>query len=529
MLMFSPMRDTSYNIMPITSTYWASLLHIYYYIYNLYLYILAVVSIIYYLQIFLIDQISYYSMQKEQNEVVDYRYIDHELSKLFMPFFHKRPTSLLIKGLPGVGKTTLSLELLRMVKNYYKPLYISTRVSLEKLKIQYHWISSIIKEGDILSSDTFNRGEVIDMRLSSAKSTLEVVIEALIDNRERFIILDSWDALAKECTYEERIKMEKSMVAIADANNGFIIFISEEPEKNTLAYITDAIISLSLHIKNGFAIKNMNIDKMRGMSLESKTRLYTLQNSHFILLPYKQELLFSNKVYDTNLPEVSTGNSSLDNSINGLSAGSIILIEVSSNINREVITLFLLSFVIHNLKNNRLAFVINAPNVHSNDTLKYIKHFCNENELNNLTIFTYLKEDKNRFSHIIKFDEFSKNSDDTFINHYIGRSYNSKHPIVMTYDLGIRELWSPENVHEAIRIVNSLIKLTKEKGDILILLSRPETQTLKYAQSISDIYIKIWNESNVPLVWLRKPSCSIHAFIYDTNITKNYYELTPLI
>ena len=468
-----------------------------------------------------------------QKEVVDELYSNYEISKLFMPFFNKKPTSLLIRGDPGVGKTTLALELLRLVKNYYKPLYISTRVSLEKLRIQYPWITNIIKEEDIFSSDKFDKSGAIDMRLSTAKSLLEVVINTIIDNKNTFIILDSWDSLAKECTYEERIKMEKSMVTIADANDGFILFIGEEPDKNTTAYITDAIISLSVNKKNGFAIRNMNIDKMRGVAVEYKTRLYTLLDTHFVLLPSKQELSFSDKVYDANLKDVSTGNASLDNVLNDLNSddGITILIEISSNIDRKVISILLSSFVIHNLKKKRHSFIITAPNARVSNILKYIKPFCSDEELRNLTFFTYVKDEKSKLYNVIRFEgfDYSKNIGHIFINYYIDKSYNVKHPIIMTYDMGIRELWSPDNTDELIKITNSLVRLAKEHGDILILLTRPHSKTLNYAKNICDIYMKMWIENNVPTLWIRRPERGLYSFIYDGNITKNYYELIKLL
>jgi KaiC/GvpD/RAD55 family RecA-like ATPase len=468
-----------------------------------------------------------------QKEVVDELYSNYELAKLFMPFFNKKPTSLLIRGDPGVGKTTLALELLRMVKNYYKPLYISTRVSLEKLMMQYPWMTNIIKEGDIFSSDKFDKSGAIDMRLSTAKSLLEVVINTILDNKNVFIILDSWDSLAKESTYEERIKMEKSMVSIADTNDGFIIFISEEPDKNTTAYITDAIISLSVNKKNGFAIRNMSIDKMRGVAVEYKTRLYTLLNTHFLLLPSKQELSFSDKVYNTNLKDVSTGNAFLDDILSNLNNddGVTILIETSSNIDRKVIGILLSSFVIHNLKKKRHSFVITAPHARASNVLKYIKPFCHDEELSNLTFFTHIKDEKSKLYNVIRFDEFnySKNIGYTFMNYYIDKSYNVNHPIIMTYDMGIRELWSPDNTDELIKITNNLVKLAKENCDILILLTRPQTKTLNYARNVCDIYMKTWVENNVPILWIRRPEYGIYSFIYDNNMTKNYYDLIKLL
>ena len=199
----------------------------------------------------------------------------NELANIFIPFFNKKPTSLLIRGLPGAGKTTLALELLRLVKDRYKGLYISTRVSLNRLQQHFPWIKDIVREDDLFSSSSIDKPEAADMRLSTAKGTMEKVMSALTENKNMFIILDSWDALAKEADYIERIKMEKTMVTIADANDGFLLFISEEPEKNTLAYVTDGVVTLTYKEIDGFIIRKMVIDKLRTMPIKYSTRLYT--------------------------------------------------------------------------------------------------------------------------------------------------------------------------------------------------------------------------------------------------------------
>jgi SpoVK/Ycf46/Vps4 family AAA+-type ATPase len=59
----------------------------------------------------------------EYEEYSKYKSILHK-------FLSTKPTSLLIRGLPGTGKTTLALELLAASRR--PGYYISTRVSLKK-------------------------------------------------------------------------------------------------------------------------------------------------------------------------------------------------------------------------------------------------------------------------------------------------------------------------------------------------------------------------------------------------------------
>ncbi len=67
----------------------------------------------------------------------------HPLDKIFTDFFRWKPTSLLIRGEPGAGKTTLALELLNYTKHIYRGYYISTRVSYNKLLEQFRFFTII--------------------------------------------------------------------------------------------------------------------------------------------------------------------------------------------------------------------------------------------------------------------------------------------------------------------------------------------------------------------------------------------------
>src|ERR1700726_1393445 len=96
--------------------------------------------------------------------------------------------SLLIKGLPGTGKTTLALQLL----DYFgreKGIYISTRVGQSKLSKQIPWIHALLSK----------QSQFSDLRMADSVNFVQSVTEALIkkSNRAPIIVLDTWDSIAK--------------------------------------------------------------------------------------------------------------------------------------------------------------------------------------------------------------------------------------------------------------------------------------------------------------------------------------------
>jgi len=209
--------------------------------------------------------------------------IESTITGIFKRFFDMEPTSLLIRGLPGTGKSTLALELVNMLHERYNCFYISTRVSFAKLQRYYPWVIGFLNDNSLLSyADVKN--STIDLRLGSASGTMELVLDIITNKKNSLIVLDSWDSLVNHTSIEERIKMEKTMITIADTHDALIVFVSEEPELNTTTYLVDGIVTLSTEYYNGARIRKMNIDKMRGVMIDRHTHIYTLQEARFIVL-----------------------------------------------------------------------------------------------------------------------------------------------------------------------------------------------------------------------------------------------------
>ena len=240
--------------------------------------------------------------------------------------------TILVKGDPGTGKTILAFELLR---RYGRGTYLSSRVSEEKTLKHYPEVRALLKEGKVTVAKRVTRAKFEDIVLADAATVIESVLKSISKSKEPLVVLDSWDTIAKELDRVERMKTEKALVAMADAQKARLVFISEEPSSTSVDYAVDAIITLKDEMHDGRRVRRMEWNKLRGSDIPQKSYLFSLFGARFNLfnhmetkLPqgYKPRLFRpiknSNGLY-------STGSKDLDALLGGgMKKGSRILLEL---------------------------------------------------------------------------------------------------------------------------------------------------------------------------------------------------------
>ncbi|MCS6767777.1 MAG: gas vesicle protein GvpD P-loop domain-containing protein [Candidatus Nitrosocaldus sp.] len=472
--------------------------------------------------------------------------------QVFRPFMDIEPVAMLIRGLPGAGKTTLALELMRSVRDRYNCFYISTRVSYNKLRKQLPWVEDMLNDATALQFASYHaRGrngdasktDSIDLRLSTADNLLNLVVDKLVGSKRAFIVLDSWDALAKEIPLDERLKMEKSMLAVADAHDGMLVFISEEPEMNTLAYLVDAVITLGREERGGVWMRTMCIDKMRGVAVRRNKFVYTLHGGHFTVVETGKDAGYVSSLFPPLASKngyVSTGSRDMDEALgHGIKEGSIVLLEVDNNVSMHYARIIALSMVLNNIRSNRQAMIICGQDEPLVKVLRKVVPYCTSYDLSRLMVFaspSHMQEQEyaTAYMELSTYDKSNMNEgvvmslmedvDESFamlLDGYIKLKEEGKSMVIYA-----NMIWN--DLKDVKHRLVYTAKVIRNNRDVAIIAVKSKTELADAASMLADVHMRLVKENDVHILSIVKPDEKVYAIMLDD---KGYpsYSLLPLL
>jgi KaiC/GvpD/RAD55 family RecA-like ATPase len=209
-----------------------------------------------------------------------------------MHFIQRDTYSLLIKGFAGTGKTTLALTILKSLGSSNNFFYISTRISPKQLFQYYPWLNDFVEESRPKSANGPSDHEVMtsfeDARLDEPESLFERITNQLMDIKSPIIIIDSWDAIASFMDREARLNNERVLQTWRERAGAKLIFISEHPADTTLDFLVDGIVELKQSYYNNVKVRQIFLQKLRGIRINRPSYIYTLGNSMFhSFAPYR--------------------------------------------------------------------------------------------------------------------------------------------------------------------------------------------------------------------------------------------------
>lgn len=218
------------------------------------------------------------------------------------------PRSLLIRGEPGTGKTTLGLTLLSSFRG--KRICVTSRVSRTDLEQDYPWLRSEA-EGDVTLLEASGGGNRIGAQRRALRAADGLIAggssepsveklwlpEAMVDAYSRIhpgspgmVLVDSWDAIVENYLGEpledrdgvpDRGEIERLLFRLMSRAQVHLVLIVEGEETSQLDYLVDGVVVCSTKSEGDRRERWTLLKKMRGIRVDNPWYPFSLEGGRF--------------------------------------------------------------------------------------------------------------------------------------------------------------------------------------------------------------------------------------------------------
>jgi KaiC/GvpD/RAD55 family RecA-like ATPase len=289
--------------------------------------------------------------------------------------------TLLIKGLPGTGKTTLALELMNALCERKNGMYISTRVDPKRLYAVNPWVKEVLLPKNVVNATRTKLLRSLQGREISNYDAVLDFFKIFFDEAEEIdnpmIVVDSWDAILN---YTAKIMgdaqhgFEQNMCEFARDLGIHLIFVSEFSDVAPLDYIVDGVVTMENFRLRGTGLDNssgmrtryvrqIRLEKLRGVEIRQKTYIATLHGGRFRYFePYREHTDARIggdvvRIPDPSDGRISSGIPDLDSLIGGFKYGSCNVLEIDYGVGKRYYQM-LTALASNALKNGRGVFIL---------------------------------------------------------------------------------------------------------------------------------------------------------------------------
>ena len=287
-------------------------------------------------------------------------------------FFRSRVgQSLLVRGAPGTGKTTLALSLLAGLKT--PGFYVSTRVFYPELIEHYPWLHERLPEDHLVDAEALWPGSEgrreygalirkftqlspeseefsnLDKFLTLPPGVQEVFSRFPAGERSALVI-DSWDGLiepylgnpAEPPSLRHRLRIENALISVLSKANVHTILIQETASFSSLEYLVHGVIELRRDDLEGMVSRELVYHKLRGVPLQSSSVLFSLEGGHFTSVPrsfpHVDPIADEKFQVRENPPNgLSWGIAEFDRTLGPLRVGEPVLVEYEPRVDRNAL------------------------------------------------------------------------------------------------------------------------------------------------------------------------------------------------
>ncbi len=485
--------------------------------------------------------------------------------ELFKVIKQNIPFTMMVKGMPGSGKTTFLLTLSDNLKDSYEVIYFSTRVNVDILYSQFPWLKNLEKKISlVISSQSLlktlyeknlkndgrekikeNAKEVISNtdenkiitkiyynKFFNMKSVPEIdyIYKKLGEERDKkhLVIIDSIEGLASKYNIDESSIILSLQEDIFKKTNDILIFSVETTSETVLDALSDIIFEFTYEIKDSRRIRKLKINKLRNDYIKNSSYLFSLTNGIFNILNPELTMNYEDgKFYP--LPENDKNFKLPWNEINiiignGIQGGRSLTLYYGENISYRDYLFIIIPIILNAMYNRKLIYI---PSPVSSKEYYYqtFKKYIDDEIIKNNSIF-FDKDLRERESFSVP---FSLNPDDNkltlknLIEDFKGK--NEKTVLIINSDL-FEILFG---VKKAAEIVLDILRMIKSFDIPLINIIRYPYKITDEISEMSDYIFKIENIDGNLLIYGIRPNSNYFGFDIDEERKYPNIKLIPIL
>ncbi len=299
---------------------------------------------------------------------------------------------LVVAGRPGTGKTLFVHEVFREFENSLLILSNAeaTSVSEEKFSSLPLWNDRhvIAQYWRPIESGSLHESSLTE-QLSSLLGNVSI-------KDHNIVIIDSWTDFLMPIEPDDRYRVQQALIYAARKEGKKLIMVTEgdwdDGTRPQLHHSADAIIQLRKLRKDQRLYRQLTIDKMRNMSIEQDSFLFTLNDGRFSYIPWYVHqfppiMVGRDSIKDPTDSRVSTGNRSLDLILNGgFEKSSLSLIEVE-NLAAPYLETIYIPFLSNQLQLGRPAVILLPEGWSPDRFIQGLSHFIDPNVILEQIVF----------------------------------------------------------------------------------------------------------------------------------------------
>ncbi|MDA4111722.1 MAG: hypothetical protein OK439_04235 [Thaumarchaeota archaeon] len=439
-------------------------------------------------------------------------------STYLLDFFATGGRSVLIRGDPGTGKTSLVLQLLDYhSKNGFKSVYQSTRLSAKTLKShQPHFEVVQGKYGTVPRLEEQQIGFQDSRRMDGVRA-ISGLRQYLEQVSNPFVVLDSWEGLFFE---SHTLGVEEISKLVEDYDARFVV-VTERREQTDLDYLLDGVVVLRRKFHEGRVVREIELKKLRGVSIVQSRFLFTLDLGKFRYLPpfngskkpgSDQQV---GAPIEPKLNVYSTGCASLDDILGGFRRGSFNLLEVDNDVPTDVRALFLRTLISNFVNTGHGILYIPFVGVSKVELSGILPNLSEETIERSITVLSYESSVAAKSSSL----QGELKSDMQLIiakQEELQKRIPNKPILIVGVQDAMEGLYGAEAVSKDL---TESVATLKSRGNIRIQIVSPGARLLPELKAFCDTDTKLEMLHGTPVMFTVKPLSVLHGVITDPQAT----------